>query len=182
VEERLAALERRMDRLEQQQARAAAGTQAPPASAALELVRHFRDLAAEGGTTGTVAYGGAALAGGHEYLWAGEHQVDDLMAADWTAAAAIVESIGSPARLALLAALVGGSRSRAELQEALGGESSTGHLYHHLRELQRAGLIRQRRRGAYEVAARAVIPLLAILAAALDLGPGFAAAGEPEAQ
>ncbi|MCG5217717.1 winged helix-turn-helix domain-containing protein [Streptosporangium sp. KLBMP 9127] len=75
-------------------------------------------------------------------------------------------------RLALLAALVGGPRSRAELQETLGGESSTGHLYHHLRELQRAGLITQRRRGAFEVVARAVIPLLAILAAALDAGPG----------
>jgi DNA-binding transcriptional ArsR family regulator len=176
VEDRLAALERRMDRLEEQQTRTPASGRQVTASSSLELVRHFRERAAEGHppgeTAGTVAYAGAAFLDGDEYVWAGEHQVADLMATDWTAAAGALESMGSPPRLALLAALVGGPRSRAELQEALGGESSTGHLYHHLRELQRAGLITQRRRGAYEVVARAVIPLLAILAAALDVSPG----------
>lgn len=181
MEERLAALERRMDRLEKQHAKASpsASGREPAASSALELVRLFRERAAESGTAGTVSYGGAAFAGGHEYLWTGEHQVDDLMAADWTAAAAALESMGSPPRLALLGALVGGPRTRAELQEALGGESSTGHLYHHLRELQRTGLIGQRRRGTYEVTARAVIPLLTILAAALDLGPASPATDDP---
>ncbi|WP_188195288.1 ArsR/SmtB family transcription factor [Nonomuraea sp. SYSU D8015] len=184
MEERLAALERRMDQLEEQHAKTSARGSRLPASSTLELVRHFWERATAGGTAGTVAYGGAAFVGGHEYLWAGEHQVHDLMAADWTAAATALESMGSPPRLALLAALVGGPRSRAELQEALGGETSTGHLYHHLRELQRAGLITQRRRGTYEVVARAVIPLLAVLAAALDLGPsspdlGPGSPGEP---
>ena len=61
--------------------------------------------------------------------------------------------------------------SRAELQEAL-GDTSTGHLYHHLRELQAAGLIAQRRRGEYEIAPQAPVPLLVIVAAALDLGAG----------
>jgi DNA-binding transcriptional ArsR family regulator len=176
MEDRLAELELRMDRLEEQQATAPASGRQITASSSLELVRHFqeRDAAGHlpGEAAGTVAYVGAAFLDGHEYVWAGEHQVADLMAADWTAAAGALESMGSPPRLALLAALVGGPRSRAELQEALGGESSTGHLYHHLRELQRAGLITQRRRGAYEVVARAVIPLLAILAAALDVSPG----------
>lgn len=165
-----------MDRLEERQTGAPASGLKAAASSSLELVGHFRERAAEGHppgeTAGTVAYVGAAFLAGHEYVWAGEHPVADLMAADWTAAAGVLESVGSPPRLALLAALVGGPRSRAELQEALGGESSTGHLYHHLRELQRAGLITQRRRGAYEVVARAVIPLLAILAAALDISPG----------
>lgn len=172
MKDRLTALERRMDRLEEQQAAAPAFGRQVTASSSLELVRHFREQAAEGETAGTVAYAGAAFLDGHEYMWAGEHQVADLMATDWTAAAEALESMGSPPRLALLAALVGGPRGRAELQAALGGESSTGHLYHHLRELQRGGLITQRRRGTYEVVARAVIPLLAILAAALDVSPG----------
>ncbi|MFI9549987.1 helix-turn-helix domain-containing protein [Nonomuraea endophytica] len=162
MEDRLAALEQRVERLE---ARQAAG---PPvmASSALELLRHLRGRAEEG----AVAYAGAAFLGGGEYMWAGEHDVADLMAADWAAAAPVLESMGSPPRLALLAALAGGPRSRAELHEALGGETSSGHLYHHLRELQNAGLIGQQGRGTYAVVPRAVIPLLAILAAALDLG------------
>ncbi|WP_327581234.1 helix-turn-helix domain-containing protein [Nonomuraea sp. NBC_00507] len=182
MEERLAALERRMDQLEQQAA-APAGTpdvgRRGVGSAALDLVHHYRNQAAEGGTGGTVAYGGAAFICGFEFLWTGEHQVDDLMAADWTAAAATLESMGSPARLALLAALAGGPRGRAELQDALGAESSTGHLYHHLRELQRGGLIRQPRRGTYEIVGRALIPLLAILSAALDVGPGSPGVDDP---
>ncbi|MFI2241472.1 ArsR/SmtB family transcription factor [Streptomyces chrestomyceticus] len=179
MEDRLTALEERMDRLEEQQAKASAraGVERPAAvSSALELLRRLREQAADspavGGNVGTVAYAGQAFLGDGDYAWAGEHEVADLMAADWTAAAATLESLGSPPRLVLLAALAGGPRSRAQLQEALGGASSTGHLYHHLRELQRAGLIMQRRRGTYEIVAQAVIPLLAILAAALDVSPG----------
>ncbi|MBB5084727.1 helix-turn-helix domain-containing protein [Nonomuraea endophytica] len=164
MEDRLAALEQRVERLEARQA------PGPPitATSALELLRHLQGRAEEG--AGAVAYAGAAFLGGGEYMWAGEHDLTDLMAADWAAAAPVLESMGSPPRLALLAALVGGPRSRAELQEALGGETSSGHLYHHLRELQNAGLIGQQGRGTYAVVPRAVIPLLAILAAALDLG------------
>ncbi len=44
-------------------------------------------------------------------------------------------------------------RSRSELKDAL-GETSTGHLYHHLRALPSAGLIRQHRRGEKAAEAR----------------------------
>lgn len=180
MEDRLAALEQRMDRLEEHQARAstrATAERPTTSSSSLGLLQYVQERVAEsaaasGTAVGTVAYAGAAFLGGGEYIWAGEHEVADLMATDWTAAAMALESMGSPPRLALLTALVGGPRSRAELQEALGGESSSGHLYHHLRELQRAGLIMQRRRGTYEIVSRAVIPLLAVLAAALDVSPG----------
>ena len=90
-------------------------------------------------------------------------------AADPAAIASVLGSLGSPARLALLTTLVAGPRSRPELQDAL-GESSTGQLYHHLRDLQAAGLIHQPKRGRYEIAAHTVVPLLTILAAAGDVG------------
>jgi DNA-binding transcriptional ArsR family regulator len=122
--------------------------------------------------TGTIAYAGAVGVGEHEYAWAMGHGVADLVALDWSPARRVLECLGSPARLALLGTLVRGPRSRIELQEAL-GETSTGHLYHHLRELQSAGLLHQRRRGTYELPAQAMVPLLVIVAAALDLG------GEP---
>jgi DNA-binding transcriptional ArsR family regulator len=146
-------------------------------AASLELLLRLREEAGDG--AGTVAYVGAALLGGDEHLWASERPVADLMAADWSGAAALLQAMGSPPRLALLAALAGGPRTKAELQEALGGESSTGHLYHHLRELQLAGLIAQRRRGEYEVVSRAVIPILAVLSAALDMSGG-SGVEEPE--
>lgn len=116
-----------------------------------------------------MAYAGAVTVDDREYLWAKEHQVRDIVGADWAAGATTLECLGSPARLALLAALIGAPRSRAQLQEAL-GETSSGHLYHHLRELQAARLLVQRRRGEYELATHALVPLLAIVAAAMDLG------------
>jgi DNA-binding transcriptional ArsR family regulator len=148
-------------------------------AASLELLLRLREEAEASGGAGTVAYAGAALLDGGEHLWASEHPVAELMAADWGGAAVLLQAMGSPPRLALLAAFADGPRTRAELQEALGGESTTGQLYHHLRELQLAGLIAQRRRGEYEVVSRAVIPILAILAAALDMSGGIAVE-EPE--
>ncbi|MFI6297202.1 ArsR/SmtB family transcription factor [Nonomuraea sp. NPDC050790] len=176
MEDRLTALERRIARLERQAgmpaAEPASTPGAPPGASALELAQHFRERATADGSAGTVAYQGAVHVNGLEYSWAGQREVGDLLAAGWAPAAAVLEAMGSPARLALLGRLVGGTRTSAELQETLGGDSSTGHLYHHLRELQRAGLVTQRRRGAYELYPQAVVPLLAILSAALDLRPG----------
>ncbi|GAA5081740.1 DNA-binding transcriptional ArsR family regulator [Thermocatellispora tengchongensis] len=172
-EERLAELERRVARLEAALTGAGQDRRPPEASpSSLDLLRRFEAAAEEetGESAGTIAYVGAALLDGDRHLWASEHRVADLMAADWGPAAALLEAMGSPARLALLAALVRGPRTRAYLQEALGGETTSGHLYHHLRELQRTGLIAQRRRGEYQVVSRAVVPILAALAAALDLG------------
>lgn len=151
TEQRLAALEERVAALE----------------AGRTLVNHLRERVADG----KIGYAGSVGFGGREYAWTKDHVATDVLAADWTLAARTLESLGSPARLALLAALLQAPRTRAELHHAL-GDTSTGHLYHHLRELQAAGLIAQRRRGEYEIAAQVPIPLLTIVAAALDLGSG----------
>lgn len=151
TEQRLAALEERVAALE----------------AGRTLVDHLRERVDDG----NVGYAGSVGFGGREYVWAKDHTAADVLAADWALAARTLESLGSPARLALLAALLQAPRSRAELHEAL-GDTSTGHLYHHLRELQAAGLIAQRRRGEYEIAPQVPVPLLVIVAAALDLGAG----------
>ncbi|MFC4121552.1 helix-turn-helix domain-containing protein [Nonomuraea zeae] len=120
-----------------------------------------------------MGYAGAAYLADSVYLWARQHSLAELMPADWSPAAGILESLGSLPRLALLGALLReGRRTSADLQEALGreqGETTTGQLYHHLRALQSAGLIVQRRRGEYELAGVAVIPILTILAASLSL-------------
>lgn len=106
------------------------------------------------------------------------------MAAGWGPAAGILESLGSQPRLALLGALPReGRRTNVDLQEALGagqGETTSGQLYHHLRALQGAGLIVRRRRGEYDLAPQAVVPVLAILAAAMNVATD-PAAGPPVA-
>lgn len=166
TERRLADLERRVERLED------GGLPREPRSAggdALELLARLRAGVGGGERTGTIVYAGAAGFGEREYLFAQEHETADLAGADWTAAAGALEALGSPARLALLAALLDGPLKRTELQ-AIIGAGSTGQLYHHLRELQAAGLLKQPERGVYEFAAPAVVPLLTIVAAALDLG------------
>ncbi|MEV0390435.1 helix-turn-helix domain-containing protein [Nonomuraea sp. NPDC050643] len=137
------------------------------------VLHEMRHKAEDASTPGTVGYVGAAFLPDGDYLWAREHQLTELLPADWMPAAGILESLGSPPRLTLLGTLVRhGRRTRADLQEALGGdgaETTSGQLYHHLRALQNAGLIVQRRRGEYELAAVAVIPLLTIVATALNL-------------
>ena len=57
------------------------------------------------------------------------------------------------------------------------GDTTSGQLYHHLRALQGAGLIVQRRRGEYDLSPQAVVPVLAILAAAMNVAtdPPFGA-------
>ncbi|MBG0564300.1 helix-turn-helix domain-containing protein [Actinoplanes aureus] len=158
IEERLAALESRVARLER----------GDETLTLLNRLGERADTAEAQDVTGAISYAGAAGFEDRRYLWAKEHEVRDLVAADLRSVATTLESLGSPARLRLLTALLGAPRTRTDLQDVL-GETSSGHLYHHLRALHAAGLILQPKRGEYELAAEAVVPLLVILAAAGDL-------------
>jgi DNA-binding transcriptional ArsR family regulator len=176
-DDRLDDMERRLARLESRVNAEAAPPRATSGATPLMRVLHdWRHAAEEQSLPGTVGYVGAAYLAGGERLWARQQSLAELLAADWSPAVGILESLGSLPRLALLRELLReGRRTSAELQEALSRdqrdqeETTSGHLYHHLRELQAARLITQRRRGEYELAAQAVIPILTILAAALHL-------------
>jgi len=172
--DRLDDLERRIARLENRINSEAAPARATSGATPLMRVLHdWRHEAEEQSLPGTVGYAGAAYLAGGERLWVRQQSLAELLPADWSPAVGILESLGSMPRLALLKELLReGRRTSAELQEALGRdqeEATSGHLYHHLRELQAARLITQRRRGEYELAAQAVIPILTILAAALHI-------------
>ncbi|MEV0621799.1 helix-turn-helix domain-containing protein [Nonomuraea sp. NPDC050404] len=164
LEERLAELERRVAVLEE-----APADRSPPADAPLDLLDLIRSRTGGGTRPGTVMYGGAVTFEDRDYVWAMEHAAGEVADAHWAGAAAVLERLGSGPRLALLAALLKRPRTRRELQETL-GEASTGHLYHHLKDLQRAGLLIQPRRGEYAIAPHAVVPLMTIVAVAMDLG------------
>ncbi|MFF3443135.1 helix-turn-helix domain-containing protein [Streptosporangium sp. NPDC002721] len=182
TEQRLAALEERVERLEAASAtrrkeRAAGGSAGDAPLRLLDRLReHIGDADGQAAgpveATGAIAYAGAVGRDGREYLWAKQRPVHDLVDAERSGIATVLECLGSPARLALLTATLGTTRTRAQLQEVLGETTSTGHLYHHLRGLQAAGLLVQPRRGEYELAAHALVPLLTVIAATLDLSAG----------
>ncbi|HUR06907.1 MAG TPA: hypothetical protein VM347_30485 [Nonomuraea sp.] len=172
-EERLAELERRIARLESRVETAGPPPRPPDSPSLTGVLNSMRRQAEKEDDLGRVGYVGAARLPGGENLYARELSLAELLSADWAPAVGILESLGSLPRLALLGTLIRQGRcTRADLQESLGGDgeqSTSGQLYHHLRALQSARLIKQRRRGDYEFAPEAVIPVLTILAAAFNL-------------
>ncbi|GAA3073821.1 ArsR/SmtB family transcription factor [Streptosporangium carneum] len=171
-EDKLAELERRIAHLESR-VDTAAPRRLPKSPSLTTAATSMLRQAKEENRLGTVGYVGAARLAGGENLWDRQLSLAELLSADWAPVAAILESLGSQPRLALLAALVQQGRcTSTDLQESLGGDgeqTTSGQLYHHLRALQSARLITQRRRGEYELAPQATIQVLTILAAAFDL-------------
>ncbi len=176
TERRIAALEARLARLE---AAAPAAHTPPPTSAARRagadsapsltddrfwaLERVLRDAPA----AGAVLYTGVARLPSGELRWQMGRGVDDLLGQDWSELAGTLAALGHPVRLQLLRAVLAGTTSTQGLQ-ALPDMATTGQLYHHLKELESAGWLRSPRRGEYAVPAERVIPLLAILSAAMQ--------------
>jgi uncharacterized protein with beta-barrel porin domain len=123
----------------------------------------LRNAEAKGNSTGGVVFGGqVVLPMGETYAWQIEADTDKLLAADWSVAHAALAALAHPMRLTILRALLHGERNTQSLQ-ALPNMGTTGQLYHHLKELETAGWIRQPRRGEYQVLAERVVPLLTIV-------------------
>ncbi|MEM1109368.1 MAG: winged helix-turn-helix domain-containing protein [Planctomycetota bacterium] len=114
--------------------------------------------------------GGVAFAGRvtlpteKTYAWQIQAETDEVLSADWSAAQAPLAALAHPVRLTILNSLLHGQSSTQELQN-LAEIGTTGQLYHHLKELESAGWVRQPQRGHYALLAERVVPLLAILSA-----------------
>ena len=122
------------------------------------------------GVAGSLLYAGRATTpGGGDLIWQAEHPLPGVLAEGWEEAAAVLAALGSPVRLEIIRRLLLGGETVQELQE-IPGLGTSGQLYHHLRDLQAAGLVTQRRRGRYGVAADKVVPALIIIAAATNMG------------
>ena len=103
--------------------------------------------------------------GGGDLIWQAEHPLPGVLAEGWEEAAAVLAALGSPVRLEIVRRILLGGETVQELQE-IPGLGTSGQLYHHLRDLQAAGLVTQRRRGRYGVPPDKVVPALVIIAAA----------------
>lgn len=122
-------------------------------------------------TGGSVLFAGVVRApGAGQVVWQEERPVPAVLRAGWDDAAGVLAALGHPIRLEIVRRLLGGASTTGELAgiPALG---TSGQLYHHLRELQGAGLVVQRRRNHYAVPPERVIPCLTMVAAALSGEP-----------
>ncbi|MGD9572760.1 MAG: ArsR/SmtB family transcription factor [Thermoleophilia bacterium] len=139
----------------------------------LALVRSLMDEVLGGGggapEDGALLYAGAGQGPDGVVAWQMNRRWTELAAAEPAPVAAVLAALGSPQRVQVLQVLLRGPATTSEIGERLGGPSSGG-LFHHLKELMAAGLVHQPRRGAYAVRPQHMVPILAVLAAAIDLG------------
>ena len=159
--QRLARLEDRVYRLEGAPVSGRTGTAELDADTFWAL-EGLKERVAE---PGAVLFAGTVtLPAGQHYEWQQGYPVADLLADDWSQAAAALTALAHPVRLLLLREVLHGARTAAELSahERLG---TTGQLYHHLRQLVSAGWLRTTARGQYAVPGERVVPLLVALAA-----------------
>lgn len=157
----LAKLTERVSRLEERPPAPATATPAPAAGDfwALDVLRRRMDAG------GRVAYAGSVRTpGGLHYEWQEEYEAAHLASVRWSAAASGLAALGHPVRLTLLRALYERPRTARDLG-SLPDLGTSGQVYHHLRELQAAGWVRQGQRGWYEIPPDRTIPLLVVLAA-----------------
>lgn len=109
--------------------------------------------------------GSLALPTGEPVAWQESVGAAGILESDWADQATSFAALGHPVRVELLRQILSGVRSTSDLAaiESLG---TTGQLHHHLRQLLAAGWVRHAGRGAYEVPAARIVPLLACIVAA----------------
>jgi DNA-binding transcriptional ArsR family regulator len=122
----------------------------------------------EGNGQGSLAFGGAVELGGKRYRVQRSEAVGSVLRSDPDATARIFSAFGNPHRILMLRALCDGPKTGQQLDDSA-GISSTGQLYHHLKELLAVGLVTQPARSLYELRPRTVIAVCVALLIAADL-------------
>jgi DNA-binding HxlR family transcriptional regulator len=117
---------------------------------------------------GSILFTGiSTLPPGQQVEWQREHRLTELLKVDWQDFASALSALGHPVRLGILQAMLRGQHATQELQQ-LPEMGTSGQLYHHLRELQISGWVRQVGRNNYVIQETRIIPLLTVLAAVID--------------
>ncbi len=161
-------LMRRLERLEQEIAglrkaavdEANAGDPGSPSGEDHEtLLDPLRDQMQRDGAEMGVVLAGILHPNGREQSWVSIRTGEDDGVAPEELADLVVP-FSSPQRVALMKALIGGSLTASELEEATG--QTGGQMYHHLRELKHAALVKQDARGQYRLTRLGSIEYLAL--------------------
>ncbi len=122
-----------------------------------------------GGASGGLIYSGIAPTASGPAEWQYGHTAEEILELDDDHAAIVADrlaALGSPIRLQLLLAVLGGTTSVADLS-ALKAMGTTGQVYHHVRILSAAGWLRPAGRGAVQIPPDRVVPAMLALASAL---------------
>ncbi|MEU7764321.1 winged helix-turn-helix domain-containing protein [Nocardia sp. NPDC049190] len=162
LEERVAALERRLSALEGAR-QPETGTADTDRWAVARLQEEFANADEPDG--GVVFAGSVRLPNDQRRDWQAGFTTGDLIEDDWAETAECLAALGSPVRLRLLREIMGGRRTAAELAE-VDGVGTSGQIYHHLRQLAAVGWLHTAGRGRFEVPETRVVPLLVALASA----------------
>jgi DNA-binding transcriptional ArsR family regulator len=170
MSDRLAALEERLAALEERVSCGAPALPVPPDYMTTNVSRRGNEEqpAATGAVNGTLMYGGSVLFAGQQRSIQRQQGLAPLFELAPESLAQVFTGLANPHRIIILRTLCQAPRTSQQLQELL-GMSSPGQLYHHLRELQSAGLIVQRDRGAYTLDPAKVVPICVALMAASHL-------------
>lgn len=114
---------------------------------------------------GTLTYAGEVQFAGKQQRTEQVQDVAPLFEIAPYILASVFAALASPHRIVLLRSLFHGPRTRQQLADVL-GMNSTGQLYHHLKELLAVGLVVQRGRSLYSINPVKVIPIgIALMAA-----------------
>ncbi|WP_167051148.1 winged helix-turn-helix domain-containing protein [Salinibacterium sp. ZJ77] len=166
-----AELRRLSERLDRLESRGAADAHQPTPALDPDVFWALGGLRERLAADGDDARGAVMLVGelslptGEPVSWQQGAHADALLESEWTERASAFAALGHPVRLELLRHILAGTRATSELA-AIDGLGTTGQLHHHLRQLLAVGWLRQAGRGAYEVPAQRVVPLLACLVGA----------------
>ena len=175
---RLDSLEARLRRLEGQARRTSRSRASTPDRGwLLEGLRSRIPTRGRKKPPGRLGYGGIVHTPfGAHYEWRGEHAVDELLETDWSEMARAFAALGHRVRLDIVRALIHGVHDVSELQRQP-GLGTSGQLYHHLRELQAAGWVRQHERSRYLVVPDRVVAVLLMMG--IVMGPDLPTEGPP---
>lgn len=165
VEARLSALEQAVVELQGRSAATVVPSGTEPSASMAEALWALEGLKSRAPEGGAVLYTGTVdLPTGGAVQWQYGLAASEVLAQDWTQHAGTLDALGHPVRLAILHAVMHGTVTASGLVEAL-ESGTTGQVYHHLKELTTTGWLASPGRGAYEVPAARVVPLLAVLVA-----------------
>ena len=98
-----------------------------------------------------------------------DQEVQDLFEIPCHRVAQVLGVLGNEVRLAILRELIDGPKTVVQLTQSLGMQT-TGQAYHHLKELQRAGYVAEKRGDQYRIDMRLGRVYVAALALAWNAG------------
>jgi len=137
----------------------------------VELHNDLCDKMEQSGNTGSVIYLGVYSSSDNQSNWIGHASIDKLLKlVENDVAAKVLSSIGNNDRLNLLIALLRKPRTVAQLVDEC-GYNTTGQVYHHLKPLLAADLIKEddQHRGSYVIKGHRVQGIIMLLTGISDM-------------